>query len=134
VLLVLLAWSLQAKVRHSWVWALVGGLMVSYVSAMPMFTPLIGYMIVVGIARIFQRQIWQIPILAMFAATVLGTFLIQILDIVVLFISGRSIPFQDSFTFVTLPSALLNLLLALPIYALMTDVAKWVYPQKVEYE
>jgi rod shape-determining protein MreD len=134
VLLVLLAWSLQAKVRHSWVWALVGGLMVSYVSAMPMFTPLIGYMIVVGIARIFQRRIWQIPILAMFAATVLGTFLIQILDIVVLFISGRSIPFQDSFTFVTLPSALLNLLLALPIYALMTDVAKWVYPQEVEYE
>ena len=115
-------------------WALVGGLMVSYVSAMPMFTPLIGYMIVVGIARIFQRRIWQIPILAMFAAAVLGTFLIQMLEIVVLFIFGRSITFQDSFTFVTLPSALLNLLLALPIYTVMADVAKWVYPREVEYE
>lgn len=132
VFLVLLAWSLQTRVKHAWFWALIGGLLVSYSSAMPMFAPLIGYMIVVGIARLFQRRIWQIPILVMFAMTVLGTFIIHILEIAVLFVSGMAIPFQDGFAYVTLPSALLNLLLALPVYALMTDLAKWVYPEKVE--
>jgi hypothetical protein len=68
----------------------------------------------------------------MFAMTVLGTFIIHILEIAVLFVSGMAIPFQDGFAYVTLPSALLNLLLALPVYALMTDLAKWVYPEKVE--
>ena len=132
VLLVLLAWSLQSKVKNSWLWALIGGLMVSYVSAMPVFTPLIGYVVVVIMARLIQRRIWQVPILAMFVGTLIGTFFTHFLDIIVLFIAGQSVPFQDSIAYITLPSAFLNLLLALPVYVIMTDLAKMVYPQEVE--
>jgi rod shape-determining protein MreD len=132
VFLVLLAWSLQSRVKHSWLWALFGGLLVSLTSAVPYFAPLFGYMIVVVIARLIQRRLWQIPILAMFATTVLGTLIIQLLEIVALFVAGRPVPFQDGFTYVTLPSALLNLLLSLPVYTIMTDLARWVYPEEVE--
>jgi hypothetical protein len=132
ILLVLLGWSLQSKVKLAWLWALIGGLMVSYVSAMPVFTPLIGYVAVVGMARLIQHRIWQVPILVMFASTVLGTFFTHILDIVVLFIAGQPVPFQDSIAYITLPSAFLNLLLALPVYVIMTDLARMVYPQEVE--
>jgi rod shape-determining protein MreD len=132
VFLVLVAWSLQSRVKYSWLWALIGGLLVSLTSAIPLFAPLFGYMIVVAIARLLQRRFWQIPILAMFALTVLGTLIVQLIEIAAMFVSGMGIPFQDSFTYVTLPSALLNLLLALPVYAVMTDLAKWLYPQEVE--
>ena len=132
VFLVILAWSLQSRVRHAWVWAMVGGLLISVTSAVPYFAPLLGYLIVVFIARLIQHRLWQIPILAMFATTVLGTLIVQTLEIVAMFVSGRAVPFQDSFTYVALPSALLNLLLALPVYTIMTDMARWVYPEEVE--
>ena len=132
VLLVIVAWSLQKKVKNAWFWTLVGGLMVSYVSAMPAFAPLIGYVLVFGFTRLLQRRIWQVPILTMITATVLGTFVTHILNILVLFVTGNPIPFQDSITYITLPSAVLNLLLALPIFVLITDLAKWVYPEEVE--
>jgi rod shape-determining protein MreD len=132
VLLVIVAWSLQKKVRYAWFWTLLGGLMVSYVSAMPVFAPLIGYVVVFGFTRLLQRRIWQVPILTMITATLLGTFFTHILNIAVLFITGDPIPFQESITFITLPSALLNLLLALPVFVLITDLAKWVYPEEVE--
>jgi hypothetical protein len=33
---------------------------------------------------------------------------------------------------ITLPSLILNLLLAIPAYALFTDLAKWLYPEPLE--
>ncbi len=42
VLLVLLAWMLNDRVKHGWEWVLLAGLMVSFVSALPLFIPLWG--------------------------------------------------------------------------------------------
>jgi rod shape-determining protein MreD len=132
ILLVLVAWALQEKVKHAWAWALIGGLMVSLVSATPYFCPLIGYLLAVGIARFLQRHVWQMPILAMFVATVVGTLIQQALYFVVLQIHGTPLPLSDSLSLIILPSALLNLLLSLPFYALISDLANWVYPVEVE--
>lgn len=132
VLLIIVAWSLQKKVKNAWLWTVIGGLMVSYVSAMPLFAPLIGYIVVNGLTWLLQRRIWQVPILTMITATLIGTFITHILNIVVLFVTGDPIQFQDSITYITLPSALLNLILALPVFVLVTDLAKWLYPEEVE--
>ncbi len=132
ILLVVVAWSLQDRVKNAWLWGLIGGLLASYISAMPFFAPLAGYLLVVGMARFLKSRIWQTPILAMLVVTVAGTFLMHLLDVVALFINGQAIPFQDSLNYVTMPSVLLNLLLSLPVYVLFTDLAKWVYPVEVE--
>jgi len=132
VLLIIVAWSLQKKVKNAWLWTVIGGLMVSYVSAMPLFAPLAGYLVVNGLTWLLQRRIWQVPILTMITATLIGTFITHILNIIVLFVTGDPIQFQDSITYITLPSALLNLILALPVFVLVTDLAKWLYPEEVE--
>jgi len=132
ILLVLVAWALQEKVKHTWIWAIVAGLLVSLVSAAPYFSPLIAYLLIVGIARFLQRHVWQMPILAMFVATIVGTLIQQSLYYVVLQIHGTPLPLNDSISLIILPSALLNLLLSLPFYALITDLANWVYPVEVE--
>jgi rod shape-determining protein MreD len=132
ILLVLVAWALQEKVKHAWGWALIAGLMVSLISAMPYFSPLIGYLLIVGIARFLQRHVWQMPILAMFVATVVGTLIQQALFYVVLQIHGTPLPLSESLSLIILPSALLNLLLSLPVYALVSDLANWVYPVEVQ--
>jgi hypothetical protein len=132
VLLVLLSWSLQEKAEDFWLWTLIGGGMVTFVSAMPFLAPLIGYLTIVFLARFLQRRVWQVPILAMFLATLIGTIIQHAINIVMLFINGTPLPFQETFTLVTLPSVLLNLLFSLPVYVLISDLAKWLFPAEAE--
>jgi rod shape-determining protein MreD len=132
VLLVLVAWALQERVKNAWIWALIGGLLVSFVSALPMLTPLIGYMLIVALVRMIQKRIWQSPILAMLVATTVGTLFYQSLSWLVLSFYGSRLPLGESLSMVILPSTLLNLLLSLPVYALVLDMASWVYP--IEYD
>ena len=107
--------------------------MVGFVSAVPMVIPLIGYLIVTAIARLLRRQVvWQTPILSMFLVTFLGSIISQGLVMGALIFNGTPLPLLDSLNLVILPGTLLNLLLALPVYAVISDLAQWVYPEEVE--
>lgn len=128
ILLALAAWASQEKVKSAWQWTILAGVAVSLISGLPFFIPLVGYLMVTAIARLLQRRVWQIPILAMFMTTILGTILYHVLSILALQVSGTLIPFQQALTQVTLPSTLLNLILALPVYTVITDFAHWVHP------
>ncbi|NCP16117.1 hypothetical protein GW866_03620 [bacterium] len=132
ILVILAAWALQERVTTAWQWALVGGVLVAFVSGLPWFVPLAGYLLIVGMARLLQRRVWQAPLLAMFAVSFTGTLMLHILSIFSLRLLGDPLPVGDSFSLITLPSILLNLLLAIPVYAGMRDLAGWLYPAEVE--
>jgi hypothetical protein len=132
VLLVLLAWALQERVSTWWQWALIGGILVSYVSALPSFTFLIGYLVVTIAARIMQAQIWKTPVLAMFATTFLGTVIIHGFSLGILLVSGTRIQVQESLQLVLFPSLLLNMMAALPVYIVIKDLAGWLYPVEIQ--
>jgi len=132
VLVILAAYALQERVTTSWQWALVGGVLVAFVSGLPWFVPLAGYLLIVGLARLLQRRVWQAPLLAMFAVSFIGTLMMHFLSIFSLRLMGDPLPVGESFSLITLPSILLNLLLAIPVYAGMRDLAGWLYPAAVE--
>ena len=132
VLLALTAWALQERVKNPWIWTIMGGLLVSLISAVPFFAPLIGYLVVTGLARMIQRRVWQTPVLAMFLATFLGTLITQGLSLLFLKVNGVPIDLQEALRLVTLPSLLLNLTLAFPVRAIMVDLAEWVYPVEIQ--
>ena len=127
-LVMLAAWALQEEVETSWHWAVAMSLLVGFVSALPWLAPLIGYFAVVGFAQILQGRVWQAPLLAMFSVTFLGSIISSLLTFAVLSLSGVSLPVSDVLGVLTLPSVLLNMLLAIPVYAVMRDLARWVYP------
>jgi rod shape-determining protein MreD len=128
ILLVLIAWSLQEKARTAWVWVLFGGLLVGFVTATPYYIYLISYFVIIVIVRLLRRRVWHTPLIAMLVVTIIGTFIEQVLIIVGLKVVGQPISWQESLTLITLPSVILNLLLALPVYGVITDLASWVYP------
>lgn len=132
LLLFFAAWSLQEQVKNTWIWAAVAGFLISLVSAMPYFAPLLVYLGVVAISKLIQRRVWKIPILAMFIVTLLGTLLQHIIYIIVLQIDGAPISWIQSLDMITLPSLLLNLIFALPIFAVVNDVVGRLYPLEVE--
>jgi len=132
ILLALIAWALDKRVKTAWHWCIIGGSLVSFVSAIPLAAPLLGYLLAVGIVLMLRQRVWQVPILAMFVATFFGTVIVQLVEFIALRLSGASLPFFQSINLVTLPSIMLNLLLAIPFYALFGDLANWLYPEELE--
>jgi rod shape-determining protein MreD len=132
LLLVLAAWALQERVENAWHWAVVAGALFAFVSGLPWFVPPAGYLLVVAAGRLLQRRVWQAPLLAMFAVSFTGTLLMHLLSLFSLRLLGDPLPVGDSLSLITLPSILLNLLLAIPVYAGMRDLAAWLYPAKAE--
>ena len=127
-LVMLAAWALQDGVDSAWHWAIATGLLVGFISGISWVVPVAGYLAVVLLAYLFQRRVWQAPLLAMFTMTFMGTILVGLLSVGVLRFSGVDLPISDVLGLVMLPGVLLNMLLAIPVYAVMRDLARWVYP------
>jgi rod shape-determining protein MreD len=132
VLVIVIAWALQDGVTTAWHWAITAGAMIAFVSGLPWAVPLAGYLMAVFLAQILQKRIWQAPLIVMFTVTFLASLFSHVLTFVVLNFMGASLPFGDTFSLITVPSVLLNLLLAIPILWLMRDLAGWVYPVEEE--
>jgi len=126
-LIVVAAWALQDRVDTAWHWAVAAGALVGFVSGVTWVIPVLGYVAVVALAKILQMRVWQAPLLAMFSISFLGTLVLDSLLYAALRLSGISIPFQDAFGLQTLPRILLNLLVSIPVYAVIRDLAYWTY-------
>ena len=131
ILLVLAAWALQERARGAWFWGIGASLLAGVVSGVPWYIYLVGYLIVVGMARLLIRRIWQAPLLAMFAVTLIGTLELLLLTFIQRTLFEIPLSLGESFLQIVLPSILLNLLLAIPVHALIRDLANRVYPEKV---
>jgi len=128
VLVILAAWALHVDSSNAWQWALLSGVMVSFVSKLPWPVTFAGYLFLVLIAQILRRRVWQAPLLAMFSIVFLGALFMGLLALVTLNILGGSYPVSETIGLVILPSILLNLLVSIPVYAMVRDLAHWVAP------
>ena len=128
VLLILAAWGLQERVHSAWVWGAAAGILVGFISGVPWYVYLGGYLVVIGLARLLAHRVWQAPLLAMFTVTLIGTLVLLMLTYLDRsVVENVSLAFNLSFLQIILPSILLNLLLAIPIHALIRDLANRLY-------
>jgi len=127
-LVMLAAWALQEDVDTARHWAVATGVLVGLVSGLSWIVPVISYIIVVTLAQSLQKRIWQAPLLAMFTVTFLGTLALYAVSYLYLSLSGISLSLSNVLGLMVLPAILLNLVLAIVMYAVMRDIARWVYP------
>jgi cell shape-determining protein MreD len=132
VLLILAAWGLQERVPNAWVWGAAAGLLVGFVSGVSWYVYLVGYLAVISLARLLAHRVWQAPLLAMFTVTLIGTLVLLMLTYVERTLFEVSLAFNLSFLQIILPSVLLNLLLSIPVYALIRDLANRLYPAEAD--
>jgi hypothetical protein len=128
MLIILAAWALQERVTSAWHWGVLACVFTGFVSNMPWLVLIIGYFAVVYMAQVLQKRVWQAPLLAMFSVTFAGTLMMHLVSFVVLRLSGTPFAFGDVLGLITLPSLLLNMLFAIPVYTFIRDMARWVYP------
>jgi len=105
VLLIVIAWALQKNVKTGWQWGLIGGLLVDFISGLPFGIYTIGYLLVTGLTLALQARIWRLAVLVQLFATFVG---------------------------IVLPSLILNLFLAIPVYSIIRELAGLVYPEEIE--
>jgi rod shape-determining protein MreD len=132
VMLAVLGWSLQEKAHGIWFWAAFGGLAVGLVTALPFGVMLVGYLIVLGLALFLKRRIWKVPFLSMIASVFTGTVIIDLISFTVVSLQGTPLSILEVLNLIVLPSLLLNLLLAVPIYIVVRDIAGWLYPEELK--
>lgn len=128
LLLILAAWSLQDRVHSAWAWGIAAGLLAWFISGLPWFIYPVCYLIVVGLGRLLAHRVWQAPLLAMFTVTFIGTLELLTLTYAERSIFEVSLAFTPSFVRIILPSILLNMLLAIPVHALIRGLANRLYP------
>lgn len=132
LLLVVIAWTLYPKVDSAWFWAGVAGFAGMLISALPPGVYLAGYLIAVGLALFLKRYLWKVPLLAMITAVILGCVVIHVISYIVVSLQqGQLLPVNIVINLVLIPGLLLNVLLATPVYALLRDLAGWIYPEEI---
>jgi cell shape-determining protein MreD len=132
VMLVVLSWALQRRVTTAWHWGVIGAVLVSLVSAIPIYVNLLGYLIVVAMALFIRRRFWNVSLIIMFVSTFLASLVTHTLTYLYLRIIDVPMPVIDTINLVIIPSLLLNLLFAVPFYIWMSDLAGWLYPEPLE--
>jgi hypothetical protein len=128
VMLTLAAWGIHTKTNNAWIWALIGGVMTSFVSAVPWVAVIIPYLLVAFFAQLLKNRLWQSPISEMFLITILGTFVVQLTTMGFLNFNDIPVNFAIAMEAIIFPSLILNLFLSLPVYILIKDISRWVYP------
>lgn len=132
VLVGVVAWGLQKRVHTAWRWGIIGGLLVGLASGLLFWASLAIYLAATGIALALRQRVWQAPILAMFIATFLATLIAHLITLIALRLGGTSLPLLQTLNLISLPSAILNLVFAIPLFYMLADLAKWLYPEELE--
>lgn len=132
VLLVVLSWALNERANDEWIWALVGGALLGFVSAIPFWVPILSYLAAVSIAVYLKRRVWRIPVLALFVSILTGTLIVHAASLLALAVFRTPAPVFESLNLIVLPGLVLNLLAALPVNAVIGELAAWVTPEPPE--
>ena len=136
VLLLLISWALQPKPKEweVWFWTVFGAVFIGFISIVPAVPYIVTYLVIIFIIRWLQKKIWKATVLVLFLGTALATVFQQSVVMGTLrFFNGVSLLLSESFTLVIIPSMVLNLLFAFPVYLLMKDLADWLNPEDLNY-
>ena len=67
------------------------------------------------------------PLIIMLFMTIIGTILVAVGTLGLLFLQNASVNYSDAFKLIITPNLVLNLLFSIPIYAFLNDVVNTIY-------
>lgn len=133
VLLFIIAWSLNRQAKRFYIPALIAGIVITFISSVPVPGVLVAYMLAAILTRVLVNRLWEMPLFSMLIITIIATIAQHLIYIIISQIGGIPISLSQSLSQITLPSVFLNVILALPIYLIVQDTQKYVY-QEVGHE
>ena len=127
LMLSIIAWSINDRTKYSWIFVILCGLIMSYISAMPMNGYLWMYLLIWAMIRFIKTKVWEMPLILVLFMTIIGTLLVSGGTLALLFLRSASINYSDALSQIIIPSLVLNILMSIPIYAFLNDVINTIY-------
>ena len=131
VMLCLIVWSINSSTKYSWIMAVWSGLLMSFVSAMPIKSYMWFNLGIWGLIWFIKKRVWQMPMILTLFVTIVGTLLEALLTLGLLTLQGANLDYLLSLNRVIVPSLIMNLLFTIPVYAFLNDVINTIYINEV---
>lgn len=135
IMLIIIVWSLHEYTRYSWVWAISGSLVMTYLSALPLYGYFVIYMLLWVIIWFIKKRVWQMPLIMTLFLTIIGTVAEGAFSLGVLFLQGYLTAdgvISSAIQEIIVPSLIINLIAAFPVYGFFTEIANSLYYEKFD--
>ena len=131
VLLLTLSWTISGDWLGGIAWGFIGGLCLDLLSGGPLGAAALGLVLMAYFASLTEGRFWRSHVLLPLATIALGTFGFHTLYLIGLSLNGRSASWNYELARVTLPAAVLNTLVMLPVYHALRWVHGLIFPTPV---
>lgn len=131
ILVVVMAWNLARRNIDAPFWGLVGGLLLDIFSGGSAGANTFAMTTIALIIALTEGSVYQASLPMALLIALIGTFWYHLLYLFIISLNGRPINWVDALTYVTLPSALCNLLLMLPVYRVTAQIARLLQPKEL---
>ena len=134
LLLMVIAWALQPEISLTDIvlFSIVTGLMIGFISAEPIWILVSVYLLAGLFSNYLKHRFIQIPILLMFMSGLIFTFIHLVISMLVFQISGSIIDLRTGLEIVIMPSLILCVIAALPVYLLVGELRRLTFPSLEE--
>jgi rod shape-determining protein MreD len=131
VLLIVLAWVLNATLEQGIVWAFVGGICTDLLSAAPLGTSATGMIILAFMIHTVRQQLYTVGLFTLIWVVLLGTLVQHIVITLILALTGFAPAFAarlgyavivQQLTSFVFPTMIYNLIAILPVYGLIRRI------------
>lgn len=126
----LCAWTLREDSQEKWIWIAVACALMVYFSAVPWFAVILGYLVIIILAKQIYQRLWQSPLISTFILVMASSITFYMVSYIGLQTGTNAYPFRETLIQVIIPSILLNLLFSIPVYVFARDVFQWTHPLK----
>jgi rod shape-determining protein MreD len=116
VFLLVLSWSLNANLETAVTWAFVGGIVQDLLSASPTGTSVIGLLLLVFVIKQLGNQIYGVGLVSLIAVVLFGTFVHQMIILVILRLTGFHMGLGETLSYTILPTIAYNVVALGPVY------------------
>ncbi len=130
LLLVIVALGLQPEISKidNMLFSILAGFIIGFISAEPFWITVAVYAAAVYFTLFMKERLPQIPLVSMFFASLVFMFIHLAIQAVYYQFLGFRIEFQSSFQNLILPSLMINIIATLPVYFVVSEVRRLVYP------
>jgi len=134
ILLVVIALGLQPEISKldNVIFSMFAGVLIGFISAEPFWIVVIVYFFALYFSLFLKERLPQIPILSMFFCSIVFMTIHILIQAVYYQFLGLRIDFQTSFQSLILPSLMINIIATLPIFLVVSEVRRIVFPSLEE--
>jgi len=133
VVMLVISWGLLRGVQEGLLWAFIGGLALDLLSATPLGLSALILTLLTLLTSLGQKSIYRTSILFPLAVIFLATFGYNLALLLGWQLLGRPALWGETFLEVLLPTGLLNTLVMLPLYPLLSWLHRRTGPERVEW-